>query len=85
MKTIDAIREKLIKGLNPSEIDVKDVSYKHAGHSGWRPGGETHFEVTMKAKVFEGKSAIQRHRMVNKILATELANKIHALQLDLQS
>ena len=85
MVTADTIAQKLTNALTPNEIDVKDVSHKHAGHTGWREGGGTHFEVTIKAAVFAGKSRLQRHRMVNEILADDLAKSIHALELHLSA
>jgi len=85
MTMADAIAAKLKDALSPSHIEVLDVSYKHAGHAGWREGGETHFEVTMTADVFAGKSRVACHRMVNHILADELASSVHALQLNLSS
>lgn len=83
MATVDTIAQKLTARLNPQEIDVQDVSHKHAGHAGWREGGGTHFEVTIKAAAFAGKSRLQRHRMVNAVLADDLANSIHALEMHL--
>ena len=83
MVTADTIAQKLTIALMPNEIDVQDVSHKHAGHTGWREGGGTHFEVTIKAAVFAYKSRLQRHRMVNEILADDLAKSIHALELHL--
>ena len=83
MATADTIAQKLTAGLNPQEINVQDVSHKHAGHAGWREGGGTHFEVTIKAAAFAGKSRLQRHRMVNAVLADDLANSIHALEMHL--
>ena len=83
MVTADTIAQKLTIALMPKEIDVTDVSHKHAGHAGWREGGGTHFEITIKAAVFAGKSRLQRHRMVNEILADDLAKSIHALELHL--
>ena len=83
MATADTIAQKLTAGLNPQEIDVQDVSHKHAGHAGWREGGGTHFEVTIKAAAFAGKSRLQRHRIVNAVLADDLANSIHALEMHL--
>ncbi len=83
MATADTIAQKLTNALMPEEIDVQDVSHKHAGHAGWREGGGTHFEVTIKAAAFAGKSRLQRHRMVNKILADDLVGSIHALELHL--
>ena len=38
MVTADTIAQKLTNALMPIEIDVKDVSHKHAGHAGWREG-----------------------------------------------
>jgi BolA protein len=37
----------------------------------------------MRAAVFAGKSRLQRHRLVNDVLADDLAGSIHALQLHL--
>ena len=83
MVTADTIAQKLTSALMPKEIDVQDVSHNHAGHAGWREGGGTHFEVTIKAEAFVGKSRLQRHRMVNEILADDLAESVHALELHL--
>ena len=83
MATAHTIAQKLNVRLNPRQMNVQDVSHKHAGHAGWREGGGTHFEVTIKADAFAGKSRLQRHRMVNDILAEDLANSIHALELHL--
>ena len=85
MVTADTIAQKLTNALTPNEIDVKDVSHKHAGHAGWREGGGTHFTVTIKAETFAGKSRVQQHRLVNTILADELTGDIHALELHLSS
>ena len=85
MPMADTIAAKLKSGLNPSFIEVKDVSHQHDGHAGWREGGETHFHVTLTADAFEGKSRLQRHRMVNDLLAKELASSIHALELHLSA
>lgn len=85
MATADMITEKLVAAFQPEAIDVQDVSYQHAGHAGWQEGGGTHFEVSMQAAVFAGKSRLQRHRLVNQVLADELASSIHALQLHLSN
>ena len=70
-------------------LSGKDVSLHHHLEMGLSPfareGGETHFEVVMKADVFAGKSRVECHRMVNSILAEELASSVHALQLTLSS
>jgi BolA protein len=81
MATRDLITNKLSKAFAPQSLDVVDESHQHAGHAGHRPGGETHFRVSMVAEAFRGKSRIERHRMINAILAAELAGGVHALAI----
>lgn len=73
------IAEKLTAAFAPSALDVIDESELHHGHAGWREGGETHFRVKIVSEAFTGKSRVERHRMVNALLADELAGGLHAL------
>ena len=73
------IEEKLAAALQPESLRVVDESHLHAGHAGSRPEGETHYRVYVVAAAFEGKSRVERHRMVNAALAEELAGRVHAL------
>ncbi len=81
MKVAERIEEKLTAALSPARLVVKDDSHKHQGHAGWREGGETHFRVEVVAEFFEGKSRVERQRAVYDLLADELADRVHALQL----
>ena len=81
MSTKDTIINKLHEAFGPESLDVSDESHLHEGHSGHRPGGETHFRVYIVSSAFEGKSRIERHRMVNEALADELAGGMHALAI----
>ena len=81
MSTQAEIREKLMIGLEPSRLDVVNESELHAGHRSSPGTGESHFRVTIVSAQFAGKSRVERHRMVNDILAEELAGKVHALAL----
>jgi BolA protein len=81
MSTKDTIINKLREAFSPESLDVSDESHLHEGHSGHRPGGETHFRVYIVASAFEGKSRIERHRMINSTLAAELAGSVHALAI----
>ncbi|MGF1639577.1 MAG: BolA family protein [Rhodospirillales bacterium] len=77
----EAIRAKLDAALSPTSLMIVDESHRHAGHAGSRPEGETHFKVTIVAAAFEGKSRLDRQRMVYAVLKDELAARIHALSL----
>jgi len=76
MTVKDNITKKLREAFSPESLDVADESHLHEGHSGHRPGGETHFRVYIVSVAFEGKSRIERHRMINTLLAPELACRI---------
>ena len=82
MDTRDRITTKLTQAFAPAQLAVVDESHQHAGHAGHRPGGETHFRVTIVAEAFRGKSRLERHRMVNTALAAELKpGGVHALAI----
>jgi BolA protein len=85
MTARDLITNKLREAFSPESLDVADESHLHEGHSGHRPGGETHFRVYIVAPAFEGKSRIERHRMINTALAAELAGSVHALAIKAQA
>ena len=85
MSTRDIIINKLREAFLPESLDVADESHLHEGHAGHRPGGETHFRVYIVSPAFEGKSRIERHRMVNATLAAELQGSVHALAIKAQA
>jgi len=85
MSARDIITNKLREAFTPESLDVTDESHLHEGHAGHRPGGETHFRVYIVSPAFEGKSRIERHRMINAVLAPELAEFIHALAIKAQA
>jgi BolA family transcriptional regulator, general stress-responsive regulator len=80
-----AITNKLRETFSPESLDVIDESHLHEGHSGHRPGGETHFRINIVSPTFEGKSRIERHRLINATLAAELAGPVHALAIKAQA
>jgi BolA protein len=79
----ERIRRKLEAAFAPERLEVIDESERHRGHSGWREGGETHFRVMMRAACLDGMSRIERSRAVHRVLGDELAERVHALALDL--
>ncbi|WP_397399324.1 BolA family protein [Phenylobacterium sp.] len=77
----ESIRVKLEAAFQPSVLVVDDDSNRHAGHSGARAGGESHFNVTIEAQAFSGIARVARQRMVYHALAEELAGPVHALSV----
>lgn len=76
------ISSKLAAAFEPVRLEVVDESLQHQGHAGARPDGESHFRVRIVADVFQGKSRVDRHRMVNTVLAEELKERVHALAIE---
>lgn len=82
MNTVERIRETLKGKLSPLELEVIDESGKHVGHKGAIPGKTTHVRVRIAAGAFRGKSRVERHRMVNDLMAAEIADGLHALAIE---
>ena len=75
------IVEKLSTAFPGAELELEDQSHLHAGHAGARPSGESHFKLRAVSPAFAGKSRIERHRMINAVLADELKGPVHALAI----
>ena len=79
------IEATLDRIFSPALLRVEDESARHAGHSGARPGGETHFAVLLVSGAFAGHGRVARHRLVHDALAAEFAGGLHALALTLRT
>ncbi|KAL6591815.1 hypothetical protein ACP70R_049678 [Stipagrostis hirtigluma subsp. patula] len=80
---MERIRESLERGLSPVDLEIEDISHLHKGHAGVAgSNGETHFNVRVVSKEFEGKSLLKRHRAVYDLLQDELNSGLHALSID---
>lgn len=83
MPVAQEIEARLTEAFTPRHLDVVDDSERHRGHAGYQEGGESHFNVTIRADAFAGQSRIARHRAVHAALGPELLGRIHALALDI--
>ena len=70
----EQIIEKIRVSIPDAEVVLKDLT-----------GTQDHWEAVIVSAAFEGKSLIQRHRLVNAALAEELKGPIHALTLTLKT
>ncbi|KAJ3142496.1 hypothetical protein HK101_003302 [Irineochytrium annulatum] len=83
-KLFNQIKSKLTAALRPSVLEIRDDSALHRHHAAMKgvTAPETHFAVTVVSPQFQGKSLVQRHQMVYKLLDTELKEQgLHALQI----
>jgi BolA protein len=75
------ITETLNQRFQPDHLTVTDESHQHQGHAGWREGGQTHFRLDIVSEAFQGKSRVERHRLVNDVLAGAFDRGLHALAI----
>ena len=79
------IQRKLTAAFAPILLEIEDESAQHAGHTGHRPGGETHFRIKIISDAFKGLTKLASHRAVYAVLAEEVREGgIHALALDIK-
>jgi len=68
-----------LQKLQPTTLNLQDVSYQHAGHV--EGGGEeSHFELEIVADAFDGLNLVKRHKLIYMMLG-DVMPKIHALQI----
>ena len=66
--------------LAARHVEVVDESHLHAGHAG-AAGGAGHFRALVVSELFEGKSLVERQRLVYGALAGMMGPEIHALAM----
>jgi len=76
-----AIHDLLTEKLAPTDVQVEDESWKHAGHAGVKDSQGGHFKVQITAEIFRGKSRIACHRLVYDALKERFSSSIHALSI----
>jgi len=76
----ERIHACLETAFSPETLLVKDQSHLHAGHAG-AADGRGHFDVTIVADSFAGRSRLDRHRMVYEALGKLIESDIHALRI----
>jgi BolA protein len=79
--TTELIRRALTEALKPELLEIIDNSAAHAGHAGARSGGG-HYNVTIVAEAFDGKSLVQRHQLIYQALGDLMKQEIHALGIN---
>jgi BolA protein len=67
--------------LNPTKVKLVDDSEKHRGHGGYNPAGESHFTLLIESPLFEGKTRVERQRMVHAALGELVGERVHALSI----
>jgi stress-induced morphogen len=78
---VAAIMALKLAALEPSLFEIRDDSSKHQHHGDFGLDAESHFNLKIVSEHFVGKSMVQRHKMIYKLLEQELKGPVHALAL----
>lgn len=73
------IRSAVERELSPTHVEIIDDSAAHAGHAGARSGG--HYRLTVVSAAFEGRTQLQRHRLVYAAVGPLMNGAVHALNI----
>ncbi len=80
---VERIRSILEQAFSPTALEISDDSHLHAGHAGAR-SGKGHYTIQIVSQDFEGKTLIERHRMIYAALEKMMQSDIHALSIKAQ-
>jgi len=70
---MNSMTEKISAGLNPGNDEGERVSVTDASGDG------SHVYIEVVSRVFEGKTSVQRQRLVYKAIWEELQEAVHAV------
>ncbi len=80
---VERLHALLLAALEADRVEIRDRTHLHANHRGRgeAPPDSGHYEVTIVAACFAGKTLLERHRMVYAALGEEMQTSIHALSI----
>ena len=67
MVTPEYVRDLIAQGIVCDHLEVD--------------GDGAHFEAVIVSSLFDGKSRVARHQLVNRALGAQMGNEIHALSM----
>ena len=79
------ITQRLTEEMQPSFIDIRDDSDKHASHGNVPAGAlETHLHLIISASQLNDKSRVEQHRSIMQLLGDEFDSGLHALSIEVR-
>lgn len=81
----EEIKFVIERDFNPEHLEIMNESNKHAGHAGDNGTGQTHFQLLVVSKAFEGCNRMQRQQKVNDSLMFLFSKGLHAISMSLKT
>ncbi len=83
MNFLEEVKKKIKDTINPEEISLIDNSNLHAKHKSFEQG-KYHIKLIIKSKKLKELKKIEAHKIIFSLLKDEIANKIHALEIEIK-
>ncbi len=81
MSRLERINSIITQDLTPTHLEIIDQSEAHKGHKGSHNNGESHYQINIASVLFENKSKLDCHRLINGLLKQEFESGLHALSI----
>ena len=78
----DQIKEKINKKINPEKLILIDNSSLHAKHKSY-DANKFHLKLIIKSEKLKKMNKVNAHKEIFSILKSEMKNKIHALEIEI--
>ena len=72
-----SIYDSVAGRFEPELLELTNETHMHSVP----PGSESHFKLVLVTDQFEGLRLVQRHQLIYRLLADQLAGPVHALAL----
>ncbi len=83
---MDELIKRLVEeNLDPVEFELINESHRHVGHAGDDGSGQTHYKLIVVSSMFEGRSRIERQRLVMQVLESAFSKGLHAITMQLST
>ena len=68
--SVEEIKKLITRSIPDATIEIKDLV-----------GDNNHYSAKIISKIFNGKSKIEQHKLVDKSLQGKMGNELHALSI----
>jgi len=82
MSFFDKIKEKINKKINPEKLMLIDNSSLHIKHKSY-DANKFHLKLIIKSEKLKKMNQVNAHKEIFSILKSEMKNKIHALEIEI--
>jgi BolA family transcriptional regulator, general stress-responsive regulator len=78
---LEKIKQRLTQALSVTDLVLVDDSAQHQGHAEFKGQTASHLKLFIISPDFQGKSPLERHRLIYAALGDLMGTLIHAIHI----